>query len=95
MIGLGKPFFHVAEFQGHKFVDVPLIGVFVDLRIGFSQAFLNDITVGSGSYSTRMSSKAASAVSSSKAATAATGSPTILTFSTQSASSSWLTGRIP
>ena len=41
MIGLGKPFFHVAEFQGHKFMDVPLIGVFVDLRIGFGQAFLN------------------------------------------------------
>ena len=41
MIGLRKPFFHVTEFQGHKFVDVPLISVFVNLSIGFGQAFLN------------------------------------------------------
>ncbi len=49
----------------------------------------------SGSYSTSIRSVARSAVSSSAAATAATASPTILTFSTQSASSSWDTGRMP
>ncbi len=47
------------------------------------------------SYSTSINSVARSAVSSSTAATAATASPTIRTFSTQSASSSWDTGRMP
>src|SRR5262245_17949322 len=50
---------------------------------------------GNGSYSTSIRASAACAVSSSSAATAATGSPTKRAFSTQSACSSWLTGRIP
>ena len=54
-----------------------------------------DISESSGSYSTSIIRAAASAVSSSTAATAATGSPTKRTFSTQSGSSSWLTGMIP
>ena len=54
-----------------------------------------DMSESSGSYSTSISRAAVSAVSSSTAATAATGSPTKRTFSTQSGSSSWVTGMIP
>src|SRR5215213_18710 len=49
----------------------------------------------SGSYSTSIRFIASNATSSSTAATAATGSPMKRTLSTQSACSSWLTGRMP
>src|SRR5438094_359754 len=50
---------------------------------------------GSSVNSTSIRSSASSAIHSSVAATAAIGSPTYRTFSRASASSSWLTGRIP
>ncbi len=62
---------------------------------GWASASSMDMRAGSGSYSTSISPQARSAVSSSTAATAATGSPTSRTFSVQSASSSWETGRMP
>src|ERR1051325_1906271 len=54
-----------------------------------------DEIVLSGSYSTSIKFIASNATSSSIAATAATGSPMKRTLSTQSACSSWLTGRMP
>ena len=39
-ICFGKAFFHVAEFQSHEFVNVPLFAVFVDARLGSRQGFL-------------------------------------------------------
>src|SRR5438477_349991 len=54
-----------------------------------------DMKAGSVLTWTSISSRASSAIHSSVAATAAIGSPTYRTFSRASASSSWLTGRMP
>src|SRR5512145_227697 len=62
---------------------------------GFATASSADANDLSDSYSTRIRSVADEAISSVVAATAATGSPMNRTLSTQSACSSWDTGRMP
>src|SRR5881296_1551568 len=39
-VGFGKAYFHVAEFQGYEFVNVPFFAVVVDSWLGSPKSFL-------------------------------------------------------
>src|SRR5207253_9099446 len=94
-VGAGEGRLDVAELERDGLVDVGAVAVLVDPDLGAPEGVLDRHERRQHLVLTSISSVARSAVSSSTAATAATASPTIRTFSVQSASSSWETGRVP
>ena len=79
-----------------RLVDVAVVAVVVDARLGMREALLGIGDTCAAARSRRRSGRAPRTRSARRArSTAATGSPTKRTLSRQSACSSWLTGRMP
>ncbi len=96
LVGRGEAAVQVAEGHRDRLVDVAVVAVVVNPRLGGIQSILRwTRSSRSGSYSTRTLKAASQAASSVTAATATTGSPTKRTLSGQSACSSCDTGRMP
>ena len=94
-VSLAESLLDVAELERDQLVDVVAVAVLVDPVRALAQRGVDRHQRVERLVLDVDHRAAASAVSSSTAATAATGSPTKRTFSTQSGSSSWLTGMIP